>query len=490
MRSAGVLLAISSLPSPYGIGTLGKEAYHFVDFLVAAGQRYWQILPIGPTGFGNSPYQSLSSYAGNPYYIDFDMLVEDGLLTKKEIEDIAWGKEGTIDYGLLYQNRYAVLKKATDRLPLVHPEDYFSFLEKESYWLQDYAIYMAIKQDQNGKSWQTWPKELRDCHSPEVFAKAKELQEEVLFYERIQYLFYTQYQTLKEYATKNGIQIIGDLPFYVAEDSIDVWSHPEQFDLDEDHKMRYVSGMGPDCGCPEGQKWGNPLFDWQRQREEGYHWWMERAEHAFRFCDVLRLDHFQGYDTCFAIPFDGTPAEGCVRQGPGLEVFHRLEEAIGKKEFIVEDLGQLTPEFMEMVKESGFPGMRILEYAFDPNDPGSIYNPWQYEKNSVAYTGTHDNNTLAGMEVDPNEQERVAQAKEYLGISKEEGFVQGMLRGVWASSSDMAIIPMQDLLGLGSEARMNDPTGKTPCWSWRLVPDYDCKELAARIKHKMKLYCR
>lgn len=485
-------MSVSSLPSKYGIGTMGEEARKFVDFLADAGQTYWQILPLGPTGFGNSPYQSLSSFAGNPYLIDLDELVKEGLLKEEEVNAVKWQKkEDLVDYGIMYENRFAVLRTAADRLPLVHPEQYLEFVRKESSWLRDYAVFMAIKTDRKGETWLKWPRELRIHTSEEVRREAERLKDEVLFWQRIQYFFFTQAEKMKKYANDRGIQIIGDLPFYAASDSIDAWSHPEQFEIDGSYEMTYVSGMAPGPGSPKGQKWGNPLFAWEKMRNEGYRWWIARAAHQMRFCDVLRIDHFQGYDSYFAVPAkDDDAVNGHWRSGPGLDIFRRLQDSIGHKQMIVEDLGHLTPEFMKMVKDSGFPGMRILEYAFDPNDPGSIYMPFQYEKNTVVYIGTHDNDTAEGWRADPANKNRIARAKQYLGLNEEEGFGAGMLRAAYSSVSDLAVIQMQDILGLGSEARMNDPAGSDRNWAWRMKKDSLKKETAGKLKEMMLLYCR
>ena len=492
IRSAGILLPVTALPSPYGIGTMGKDAREFIDFLAEAGQTYWQILPLGPTGFGNSPYQALSSYAGNIYLIDLDRLIDTRLLKKTEVSKIKWGKKpDAVDYGILYNERMKVLRKATRRLAALHPQEYLDFLRQESGWLRDYAVFMAIKQDQKGAAWQTWPKELRDARSEAVRNEAYRLREDVMFWQRVQFLFFRQLKDMKEYANRRGIQIIGDLPFYIAADSIDVWAHPEQFEIDGEHQLTFVSGFGPDNAHPDGQKWGNPLFNWDLMRSQNYSWWLERAAFTAKYCDVLRIDHFQGYLSYYAVPAkDENARNGQWRRGPGLEVFRKLEERIGKKQIIVEDLGQLTPEFLDMVAQSGYPGMRIMEYAFDPNDPGSLYTPFQYPKNSVVYTGTHDNDTLQGWLDNPDNKARIERAKKYLGLNKEEGYADGVLRGVYASASDLAIVQMQDLLGLGSAARTNDPSGKSVPWTWRCLPGSFNKKTAAVLKEKMLLYCR
>lgn len=491
IRSAGILMPVTSLPSDYGIGTMGKAAEDFIDFLAEAGQTYWQILPIGPTGFGNSPYTEVSGYAGNPYLIDLDRLVDEGLLKKEEIADIDWGENPEhVDYGKIYNNRKAVLKLAADRIPLKHPQDYLDFISNEK-WLKDYAVFMAIKDDQNGAAWTTWPKELRDHRSYKVQQEAERLAESVLYYERVQYMFYRQMISLKKYANEKGIQIIGDLPFYAAADSSDIWSNPEQFALNSDFEMSHVAGFPGDAGNPKGQKWGNPLFNWDRQKQDNYKWWIDRCAHLRRVCDVLRLDHFQGYNSFYAIPAKDEDAKnGHWVKGPGLEIFRRMDERLGKQPVVVEDLGHLTPEFLKMVKDSGYPGMRILEYAFDPNDPGSLYMPFNFDHNSICYLGTHDNETLYGWLKNPDQKKRVERAAKVLGLNEQETYGKGMLRACWSSVSDLAIVQMQDLLGLDNTARMNDPANWGDAWTWRMKKGACTAVMAKEIKESMKLFCR
>lgn len=482
-RSAGVLMHVSSLPSPFGIGTLGKEAYKFIDFLGDAGQTYWQMLPLGPTGYGNSPYQSLSSFAGNPYLIDLDLLCEDGLLKKEEIDAYDWGNDAThVDYGKLYENRYSVLKKACNRLSNKYQKEYLDFIQEEKSWLKDYAIFMAIKQDRNGQSWIEWPQELRNHLSNEVKEEAYRLYDSVMFYVRIQFLFYQQLKALKKYANEKGIQIIGDLPFYIASDSSDVWVNPEQFCIDKtNYQMLEVSGM------PNGQKWGNPLFDWNQMEKDNYAWWIKRVEHLQQGCNVIRIDHFQGYHSYYAIPVDGESKDGHWVKGPGLKPFQKLEEVCGKVDIIVEDLGYLNDEFKQMIKESGYPGMRILEYAFEETDPYSLYMPFNHEKNSVVYTGTHDNHTILSWS--KCEKKRAQRMCEYLGGNQND-IVDLMLRCMYASPSNVAIAQMQDWLGLDDTSRMNDPENYQNAWCFRIQKDALTTTLAKKMKRMMLLYAR
>ena len=483
IRSAGILMPITALPADHGVGTFGSAARDFVDFLVEAGQTWWQILPLGPTGYGNSPYQPLSSFAGNPYLISLDDLVEEGYLEKEdlvEMEDVE--DPGCVDYGMLYNKKMAVLKKAADHMPFVKPSDYDAFLTENGFWLKEYAIFMAIKEEHNGKAWQDWPEELKDHRSEQVQNLIAVLHENISRHERIQYFFFRQAKALKKYANDRGIRLIGDLPFYVAADSIDVWSHPEQFDLDEHHEIKMVAGM-------PGQKWGNPLFNWEKMKEDGYSWWIERARFQYSLCDEMRLDHFRGFMSYYAIDKDSEDAwSGQWHEGPGLSVLQKMEELYGKYEMIVEDLGELTKEFTDMVKESGYPGMKILQYAFDPNDPGSYYMPFQYDDhNAVVYTGTHDNNTLQGWM--KNEPGRVKRAAQYL-YCDEENVDLALMRCGYASVCDLAVVQMQDLLRLDESARINDPSGGANNWCWRMQKEDVDEDLAHNLADLMKLYCR
>lgn len=482
IRSAGILMPITALSSPGGVGTFGAEARKFVDFLADAGQTYWQILPLGPTGFGNSPYQPLSSFAGNPYLIDLSDLAEEGYLTKQELSEVTEPENAEcVDYGLLYREKMAILKKAADRMPEAAPSDYYSFLEDNLSWIRDYALFMAIKEKENGREWQKWPKEYRNHHSEAVQEAVSELHVEISRYERIQYFFFRQAKALKKYANDRGIRLIGDLPFYVASDSIDVWSAPEQFELDDQFELKEVAGM-------PGQKWGNPLFNWAKMRENGYDWWISRARFQYSLCDMLRIDHFRGFMSYYAIPAESEDCIGQWRQGPGLEVLEKMESLYGRYEMIVEDLGELTPAFLEMVKKSGYPGMKILQYAFDPNDPGSYYMPFQYtDKNSVVYTGTHDNNTLRGwMKREPA---RAGRAAAYLGAEPDNTDL-AMMRCAYASPCDLAVVQMQDILRLDESCRMNDPSGGKNNWCWRMKKDALNEKTASALADQMKLYCR
>lgn len=490
MRTSGILMHISSLPSKYGIGTMGREARKFVDFLEEAGQTYWQILPICPTSYGDSPYQSFSSFAGNPYFIDLELLCKDKLLTEKECKSYSWGNKKTeVDYGILYENRYALLKKAYARFFKKEPKDYKAFYEKEQEWLDDYALFMALKDANGGVEWSKWKKDLRFRKEAAIQAARKEYAKEIDFYKMLQYLFYKQWNSLKKYANKKGIQIIGDVPIYVAGDSADVWANPGQFYLDEKLNPIEVAGCPPDAFSDDGQLWGNPLFRWDVMKKDGYRWWMKRIAAMSKLYDIVRIDHFRGFDSYYAIPAQDTTARnGQWKEGPGMDLFRTMEAELGKLNIIVEDLGYLTPSVLKLVKDSGFPGMKLIQFAFDTREE-SDYLPHNYQKHSVVYTGTHDNDTILGwMKSAPRES--VQFAKKYFNLTKEEGYNWGMMRGAWASVSDMAIVPMQDILGLDGKARMNTPSTLGCNWKWRAKKGQITPELAQKISGYMKMYGR
>lgn len=490
MRSSGVLMHISSLPSPYGIGTMGKAAVQFVDFLEEAGQTYWQILPVCPTSYGDSPYQSFSSFAGNPYFIDLDYLCMDGLLEKEECEAYNWGDDETqVDYGILYENRYKLLKKAFVRFRADEPEDFKTFCSEEAEWLDNYALFMALKDANNGAAWFTWEKDLK-FRKPEALKKVKEeKKEDIAFWKMLQYLFYKQWRELKDYANVKGIKIIGDVPIYVAGDSADVWANPDQFYLDENLEMIDVAGCPPDAFSEDGQLWGNPLFRWDVMKKDGYTWWTKRIKAMSQLYDVVRIDHFRGFDSYYAIPGkDKTARNGEWREGPGMDLFRTLEEKLGKLNIIVEDLGYLTPSVIQMVKDSGFPGMKLIQFAFDSREDGD-YLPHNYPVHSVVYTGTHDNDTILGWFATAPK-ESVKFAKEYLRLTKAEGYNWGMMKGAWASVSELAIVTMQDLLDLGSEARMNVPSTLGTNWKWRMKDGQITDQLARKVCGCMKTYGR
>ncbi len=490
MRSSGVLMHLSSLPSPYGIGTMGKQAKQFVDFLEKAGQTYWQMLPICPTSYGDSPYQSPSGFAGNPYFIDLDILCTKKLLKKSECKSYQWNeKDDTVDYALLYKNRYDLLRKAKVRFFENVPQEYGQFCKKEADWLDDFALFMALKEAHNGAQWSEWERPLK-FREAEAIAKAKDTYaDEIDFWKMLQYLFFEQWCELKNYANERGIRIIGDVPIYVAGDSVDVWTNPSQFYLDENLEPIDVAGCPPDAFSADGQLWGNPLFRWDVMREDGYSWWTMRLRKMSTLYDVIRIDHFRGFDSYYAIPGkDTTARNGVWRNGPGMELFRAVEEKLGKLDIIVEDLGFLTPSVLQLVADSGYPGMKVVQFAFDSRDD-SDYMPHNYDKHCVVYTGTHDNDTILGwMKQAPKNS--VKKAKEYLRMTKEEGYNWGMMCGAWMSSANLAVVTMQDLIGLGSSARMNVPSTLGGNWTWRALPGQINAPLANKLHHKTELYGR
>ncbi len=490
MRGSGILLHISSLPSPYGIGTLGREAYNFVDFLKAAGQSYWQILPVGPTSYGDSPYQSYSTHAGNPYFIDLDLLAEEGLLKKADYKNIDWGEDAErVDYGLLYENRFDVLKKAFDNFKKGGMEGFSEFLDENENWISNYGLFMSIKDYHKGKSWIEWeePLKRRDPHS--LWEFSCEHRDEIDFWMFLQFMFFKQWKALKEYANDMGIKIIGDIPIYVSVDSAPVWVYPDLFDLDEKLLPVTVAGCPPDAFSPTGQLWGNPIYNWERHRQTGYNWWIDRIKAARELYDVIRIDHFRGFDSYYSVPYGNKTAEnGKWNPGPGLELFSAVEKSIGKTEIIAEDLGFLTDSVKKMLKDSGFPGMKVMEFAFAPGE-NSDYLPHNYIKNCVAYAGTHDNDTILGWMRTSGKRE-IDFCRDYLHIGAKDNFVTEVLRGLFRSAADTVIVQLQDWLELGSEARMNTPSVPFGNWTWRVAKKNISPKLAKKIESMTVLYSR
>ncbi len=494
MRASGILMHITSLPSEHGIGTMGKAAYEFVDFLKKAGQKYWQILPVCPTSYGDSPYQSFSTFAGNPYFIDLDLLAEEGLLKKEEYETVDWeSDEEHVNYGAMYEKRYPILRKAAERFlakPSLEFENYVN--DQNSFWLKEYALFMALKDAHGGAPWSEWEEELR-LRDQETLEKARETyRSEILFYEVLQYWFTKQWNALKSYANEKGISIIGDLPIYVSMDSVDVWSNPVLFQLDENMTPIEVAGCPPDAFSADGQLWGNPLFDWDYMDGEGYTWWIQRIQHVTRIYDMVRIDHFRGFAGYYAIPYGDTTAKnGKWKTGPGMKLFTAIEKALGPQNIIAEDLGFLTEDVHTLLDDSGYPGMRVLEFAFDSRDTGdsASYLPHNYIHKCAAYTGTHDNEPVLGW-LETAGAEDVQMAREYLHLTKEEGENWGMMRCLWGSVSDLTVVQAQDILDLGHEARMNTPSTTGSNWSWRAKKGAFTEELSEKLNHQMWLYGR
>ena len=487
MRKSGILMHISSLPSPYGIGSMGKSAFDFVDFLEQAGQSYWQILPLNPTGYADSPYHAASSFAGNHYLIDLDLLVEEGLLTREELEEVEWeGHTERVDFGFQYDNRMGLLRKAFGRFK--EDEDYSEFVKVNDDWLEDYALFMALKEKFKGAPWQKWTLILM-MRLPSVLDNYRqELAERVRFQYFLQYQFRRQWTALRRYANGKGIRIIGDVPIYVPLDSADVWANPFIFQLNASRRPKLVAGCPPDDFTPEGQLWGNPVYNWELMKENGYGWWMRRLRAAAQMYDVIRLDHFRAFESYWAVPArEKNAIRGTWMKGPGMDFINAVKLAMPDLEFIAEDLGFVTGDVRALVEASGYPGMKVLQFAFD-SQLESAHLPHRYEANSVAYLGTHDN--MTGQQwLDETSAKAVEEAVKYLGLNKEEGYVWGMIRGAMSSVSKLCIIQMQDYLGLGAEARMNCPgTLSTDNWTWRAKPGFDSPELAQKIR-EMTVRC-
>lgn len=446
MRKCGVLCPIFSLPSPYGIGTLGKSAYEFVDQLKKAGQGYWQILPLGQTGYGDSPYQSFSTFAGNPYFIDLDYLREEGLLTVTECEQVeVCDNPDYIDYEKMYYSRYKVLRLAFERFNPVEAKGYDKFVKKNAFWLQDYALYMAVKDSFGGKPFTDWDTDIRLRKKKAMARYALELDTEIRFYEFMQYYFSRQWKKLKKYANKNGIEIIGDIPIYVAFDSADTWANPTLFQLDDAGFPIGVAGCPPDCFSETGQLWGNPLYDWNYHKQTGYQWWMQRIAHCFKLYDVVRIDHFRGFESYYSIPYGDPTAEfGHWEKGPGYELFAKMKETLGSCKVIAEDLGLLTDEVIALVKKTGYPGMKIIQFAFN-NYEDNDYLPHNYDKNCFVYTGTHDNDTTIGWlaTVKPEDKKFI---KEYCHCRNDKDVPKALIRLCLMSAANTAIVPIQDYL--------------------------------------------
>lgn len=491
MRKSGILLPISSLPSRYGIGTLGAEAYKFADFLAGAGQSAWQILPLGSTSYGDSPYSSFSANAGNPYYIDLDMLIDDGLLQRAEVEGVDWGGEPMyVDYGKIYESRFEILRLATDRGWERNAKEVEVFVEANRGWLPDYALFMALKRRFGMVSWIEWPDEDARMRVPEVLDKYRdELADDIRLFTYAQFLFFRQWDALREYVHSLGIEIIGDIPIYVALDSADVWSDPKSFLLDERNIPTVVAGVPPDYFSAEGQLWGNPIYDWEHMKADGYGWWIRRIENAKRLYDVIRIDHFRGFDSYWAVPYgEKTAINGEWRTGPGISLVGVLRDWFHDTRFIAEDLGYLTPSVTQLVADSGFPGMKVLEFAFDSREP-SNYLPHTYTPNCVCYVGTHDNETVMQWWKKISRAD-ASYARNYLGLNPREGVNWGMIRGGMSSVAELFVAQMQDFLGLGGEARTNEPGTVGGNWRWRLCPGQLTDKLRGKIYECTRMYGR
>ena len=491
MRKSGILMHISSLPSKYGIGKMGKSAYDFVDFLVSAGVKCWQILPLSPTSYGDSPYQSFSVYAGNPYFIDFETLKREGLIKKSDYEDIKWqDNDHQVNYSIIYNNCFKVLRQAYKTYKRDISKRYKTFVEKNSSWLDDYALFMALKFKNNGKPWYEWDKKLAMRDSNALKKASEELEKETEFFKFIQYKFFRQWSNLKKYANDKGVEIIGDMPIYVSYDSVEAWVSPELFQFDKHKKPKDVAGCPPDDFAVTGQLWGNPLYDWEYHKKTGYKWWFARFQFAMSLNDIVRIDHYRGLERYYSVPYgDETAENGEWRKGPGAELFKAAEKALGKLNIIAEDLGFITEDVYKMLADVGYPGMKILQFAFG-EDSANEHLPHNFtSSNCIAYTGTHDNETLKGW-VSSQSSDTLKYCMAYLGVKKKKDIPKNIIKQTWASVAQTAIAQMQDFLNSDASARMNTPSTLGNNWQFRTSEDDFTDKLAKRILKLNKMYNR
>lgn len=480
-RASGILLPVFSLSSNYGIGTFGKEAQSFILFLEKAHQSYWQMLPLNPTSYGDSPYQSFSAFALNPYFIDLDLLADDKLLTKTDLKTQNQNYEQWIDYGKIYHERFLILRKAYSKaIKNNYKNRLDKFVEEQKEWLKDYAIFMVLKNQQNGKSWQEWSKELRIYDSEKIDALISQNTEEYYFWVFLQYEAFKQYKDLRKFACEHGVKIIGDIPIYVALDSADVWANSSMFQLDEERRPTKVAGVPPDYFSATGQLWGNPLYDYDKMEKDNYSWWKYRVKKCSELFDVLRIDHFRGIDEYWAVPYgEETAINGKWIKGPNMKLVNALKEATPTMDFIAEDLGLLTPTVTKLIKDSSWPGMKVFEFAFDSGIENAFL-PHNYDHNCVAYIGTHDNDTLAGYLAEHTEQHEFM--KQYLHIDREEYIHDTMIGVLMRSVADTVILSIQDLLKVGTEGRINVPSTLGTNWKYRLPQNALSDELACHLK--------
>ena len=494
-RASGILLPVFSLPSPYGIGCFSKEAYQWIDFLAEAGMKYWQILPLGPTSYGDSPYQSFSTYAGNPYFIDLDELVKEKYLTKKQLKKLENTENpNDIDYGKLYIDRMQLLKSAYTESKKQADPAFEDFRRENAWWLDDYALFMAVKNVFGGAAWNEWAEDIRYRYGYAMEYYKTTYADEIGFYQWLQYLFTKQWKSLKNYANEKGIKIIGDIPIYVAFDSADVWADSFLFQLDDKRNPVSVAGCPPDGFTADGQLWGNPLYSWEYHRQTNYDWWVSRMAYCFKLYDVVRIDHFRGFDEYFSIPAgDSTAKNGHWEKGPGIDLFRTITNRLGQKEIIAEDLGYITDSVRELVRETGYPNMKVLQFAFDSRDSSGAeeYLPHNYFKNCVCYTGTHDNETIYGWlsSIQEAEREMVCTYLNKPDASDKE-LAEELVRTAVASVADLCIIPLQDYLKLDNSARINFPSSIGENWRWRMNAEDLSSELAGEIRKLNHTYGR
>ncbi len=486
-RMAGVLLHPTSLPGAFGIGELGGEAYRFVDWLVQAGQRVWQVLPLGPTGFADSPYAAFSAFAGNPLLVSLERLQDEGLLTWDDFVDYPFLPEDRVDYGAVIPAKMGVLRRAYERWKSQGDEEakrqLQHFREQHAFWLEDFALFMALKGAHEGRAWTEWDRDLAS-RNPNALSRARrELADEMQFHCFVQYCFVRQWCDLKRYANAQGVLVMGDMPIFVAHDSADVWAKPEMFHLDEDGNPTFVAGVPPDYFSPTGQRWGNPVYRWDVMCTQGYRWWIERFRWTLQMVDIVRVDHFRGFSAYWQVPAsEPTAVKGRWVKVPGKELFRTLQGELGKLPIVAEDLGIITPDVTRLRKGLGFPGMRVLQFAFD-GDPDNLYLPYNYEPDTVVYTGTHDNDTLVGWFGGLSEEEK-RRVYDYIG-REDISVLWEMIRLAYASVARLAIVPLQDWLGLGSEARMNQPGRESGNWQWRCRREH----LNGGLAHAMAKMC-
>lgn len=493
-RSSGVLLHPTSFPSRFGIGDLGLEAYKFIDFLRESYQQYWQVLPLGPTGYGNSPYACYSALAGNPMLISPEQLQEQGFLSEDDFANLPEFDAFQVDYDRVIPIKTELLKKASINFQAkatpLQQKEFSGFCQSKAYWLDDYALFMALKDAHDGTSWHTWEQELvkRD---PAVIEQSRlKLNAEIYYYKFIQFEFFRQWSELKTYANMSGVYIIGDIPIYVAQDSADVWAHPDIFCLDEETmEPALMAGVPPDYFSATGQLWGNPVYNWEELQKQDFAWWLGRFEAMLDYVDVIRIDHFRGFEAYWAVPQgEETAIKGEWLKAPGEELFDAIKQKLGKLPVLAEDLGIITPEVEALRDKYEFPGMKVLQFAFG-SDPGNPFLPFNYSRNFVVYTGTHDNDTTVGWFNQANDYEK-QNLLLYLGCVSPEGIHWDLIRLALSSIANQAIIPLQDILGLGTEARMNFPSTAEGNWDWRYEPQALTEQLSDRLKILTKLYGR
>jgi len=491
-RASGIILHPTSLPGPDGIGDLGPEAYRWVNFLKDSGCKLWQILPLGPTGYGDSPYQCFSALAGNPYLVSPVLLLDDGMLTRFDLSDRPKFPTNRIDYGTAIEWKQKILDRAFKHFKESKNsallQEYEAFIQEQSFWLEDFALFMAIKESYGGVGWENWPEALRQRKPAAIRAFMKNEPNRIERHTYRQFLFFRQWLSLKEYSNQKNIQIIGDIPIFVAYDSADAWAHRELFYLDQQGKPTVVAGVPPDYFSPTGQLWGNPLYKWEQHKMQGYSWWIQRMKATLKMVDIVRLDHFRGFSGYWEVPARMPTAEiGRWVKGPGVDLFNHIQAALGDLPVIAEDLGVITPDVVELRLSYDLPGMKVFQFAFSTN-PTDPFLPHNYELNCVAYTGTHDNDTAFGWYETAPEEERDF-IRRYLARPGDD-ISWDMIRAVWSSVAVFTLTPMQDVLGLGNEARMNLPGRASGNWTWRMHPDALNPQVLNRLKEANYLYSR